>query len=142
MSTHRDNKYSVNARLSELTSRVTALEAENKELRVHLAGQLETKINDAKHLIQASIRIPQDGKDGRDGRDSVVPGPRGDITVYGPEELKATVLELRRKLKEQHAKFIAVLLEYAQGQNKGNPYPGKHFANLLDNIRQEIERLQ
>jgi hypothetical protein len=142
MATHRDNKYSVNARLSELASRVTALEAENKELRVHLAGQLETKINDAKHLIQASIRVPLDGKDGRDGRDSTVPGPRGDITVYGPEELQATVIELRRKLKEHHAAVLARLIEGIEANRRGSSSPSARIlASHLETIKRDIEKL-
>jgi hypothetical protein len=135
------NKYTVHARLNLLEQRCTALEAENKELRVHLAGQLETKINDAKHVIQGAIRIPADGKDGRDGRDSTVPGPRGEVLYVGPEEMAQAVKDARRKLKEQHAKFIAVLVEHAEGHKKGNEYPGRLFARLLDSIRQEIERL-
>jgi hypothetical protein len=137
----RPNKYGVHNRLTLLESRCTALEAENKELRVHLKGALETAIGDAKHVIQAAIRIPADGKDGRDGRDSTVPGPRGEVLYVGPEEMAQAVKDARRKLKEQHAKFIAVLVEYAEGHKKGNEYPGRHFARLLDSIRQEIERL-
>jgi hypothetical protein len=59
-----DNKYSVNAKLIDLASRLTALEAENKALRTHLWGALETKANDLKHVIQDSIRVPVDGKTG------------------------------------------------------------------------------
>jgi hypothetical protein len=141
MATHKTNAYTMNARLAELASRVTALEAENKELRVHLKGALETAIGDAKHVIQGAIRIPADGKDGRDGRDSTVPGPRGEVLYVGPEEMAQAVKDARRKLKEQHAKFIAVLVEHAEGHKKGNEYPGRHFARLLESIKQEIERL-
>jgi hypothetical protein len=149
------NKYTVAGRLSVLESRCTALEQENSQLRAHLVGALQTAINDAANTIQssqksdfrelqASIRIPQDGAPGRDGVDGAV-GPKGeagDVLIVGESELAQAVTALRIKIKQQHAKFIAVLLEHAQGQAKGNPYPGQHWARLLDNIRQEIERLK
>lgn len=142
------NKYTVAQRLNILESRCTALEAENKELRTHLAGQLETKINDAKNLIQDSIRVPADGAPGRDGTNGVdgqsivgPQGPRGDVLIVGESELAQAVIGLRRKLKEQHAKFIAVLVEHAEGQKKGT-WVGQHFARLLEGIRADIERLQ
>jgi hypothetical protein len=86
------------------------------------------------------------GAPGKDGASITGPagpqGPAGDITVYGDAELQAAVTAMRIKLKEQHAKFIAALVEAAAGQAKGNPYPGKHFAKLLESIRADIERLK
>jgi len=133
-------KYTVNARLSDLQSRVLALEAENKELRTHLAGQLETKINDAKNLIQDSIRVPADGRDGRDGRDSTVPGPRGEVLYVGPEELQAAVIDARRKLKEHHAGVIAILIESIEASKRSGPV-NQLFARHLAQIQKDIERL-
>jgi hypothetical protein len=161
MATHKHNAYTVHQRLAASEARLTALEAENKELRLHLKGALETAIGDAKNLIQsaqaadfrdlqaafggkfsdlqASIRIPRDGVDGQ----SIV-GPKGEagsVTVIPESEMAQAVIDLRRKLKEQHAKFIAVLVENIEGHNKGT-HTGRHFAKLLASIKQEIERLQ
>jgi hypothetical protein len=108
MATH-DPKYTVQTRLANLTSRVTELEAENKRLRVHLAGELATKIDDAKRVIQDSIRVPQDGAPGRDGRDSTVPGPRGDVLFIGPAEVEAAVAAVRKELLTQRAKYLGAI---------------------------------
>ena len=108
MATH-DPKYTVQTRLANLTSRVTELEAENKRLRVHLAGELKTAISDAKNIIQDSIRVPQDGTPGRDGRDSTVPGPRGDVLFIGPAEVEAAVAAVRKELLTQRAKYLGAI---------------------------------
>jgi hypothetical protein len=118
------NKYTVHTRLATLESRLTALEAENKELRTHLVGALQTAINDAKNTsqsvqksdfrdLQASIRIPQDGAPGRDGVDGAV-GPKGetgDVLVIPESEMAKAVIDARRKLKEHHAAVLAHLIE-------------------------------
>jgi hypothetical protein len=103
------NKYTVHQHLADLTSRVTELEAENKKLRVHLAGELKTAISDAKNIIQDSIRVPQDGAPGRDGRDSTVPGPRGDVLFIGPAEVEAAVAAVRKELLTQRAKYLGAI---------------------------------
>jgi hypothetical protein len=147
------NKYTVAQRLNVLESRCTALEQENSQLRAHLVGALQTAINDAANTIQssqksdfrelqASIRIPQDGAPGRDGVDGAV-GPKGeagDVLVIAESEMAQAVKDARRKMKEHHAAVIATLIEYAEGQKKGTSV-GRHYANLLENIKQEIERL-
>jgi hypothetical protein len=51
------------------------------------------------------------------------------------------VIALRIKLKEHHAAMIALLVEHVEGQKKGT-WVGQHFAKMLENIRQEIERLR
>lgn len=134
------NKYTVAQRLNGLESRCTALEAENKELRLHLAGHLETKINDAKNLIQDSIRVPADGRDGRDGRDSTVPGPRGEVLYVGPEELQAAVIDARRKLKEHHAAVLAILIEGIEASKRGGP-GSQLLSRHLETIKKAIEAL-
>jgi hypothetical protein len=103
------NKYTVHQQLADLTSRVTELEAENKKLRVHLAGELKTAISDAKNIIQDSIRVPQDGTPGRDGRDSTVSGPRGDVLFIGPAEVEAAVAAVRKELLTQRAKYLGAI---------------------------------
>jgi hypothetical protein len=139
-------KYGVHNRLAGLENAVTELKAENANLRVHLKGALETAVNDAKNLIQDSIRVPLDGKDGRNGVDGAT-GPQGaqgvpgDVLIPNEIELQQAVIDLRTKLKEQHAKFIAVLVERAEGEKKGT-WVGQHFAKLLESIRQDIERLK
>jgi hypothetical protein len=152
------NKYTVHTRLAMLENAVTELKKENAELRTHLKGALETAVNDAKNIIQSSqaadFRDLQVGigkafselkasvKNGVDGRDGATgsQGPRGDVLIPNETELQQAVIDLRRKLKEQHAKFIAVLVENIEGHNKGTK-TGRHFAKLLESIKQEIERL-
>jgi hypothetical protein len=142
------NKYTVHTRLGLLENAVTELKKENAELRVHLAGKLETLVNDAKNTIQDSIRIPVDGASGKDGRDGVdghsIVGPKGDtgnVLVIPESEMAKAVIALRIKLKEHHAAMIAVLVEHVEGQKQGT-WVGRHFAKLLEDIRQEIERLR
>ena len=147
------NKFTVHTRLATVESRLTALEQENSQLRAHLAGALQTAINDAANVIRsaqesdfrelkASIRLPQDGRDGIDGATGAqgIQGERGDVLIVSESETAQAVIALRRKLKEQHAKFIAVLVEHAEGQKKGTSV-GQHFARLLEGIRADIERL-
>jgi hypothetical protein len=100
-----ENKYGVHARLGLLENAVTELRAENANLRIHLAAALETAIHDAKHIIQSSIRIPQDGVDGKPGRDGVdgahgaqgIQGARGDCLIPNSGEIAVALLALRKK---------------------------------------------
>jgi hypothetical protein len=152
MGTHKNNAYTVNARLAELTSRVTAAEAEAKSLRVHLAGKLEMLIGEAERRIQdelyATIRTLRESiKDGRDGVDGVdgqsIVGPRGEagsVTVIPESEMAKAVIDARRKMKEHHAAVIARILETAEG-NKKSSVVAQHFAHLLESIRKDIEQL-
>ena len=131
---------------------IKKLKKENAELRVHLAGKLETLVNDAKNVIQDSIRIPQDGAPGKDGRDGVdgAPGPRGEagsLTVIPESEMAQAVLDLRRELKEKHAAKIAVIverLEYEKSAGiEGNgAWLHRHFAQILESLKADIERLR
>jgi hypothetical protein len=131
---------------------IAELKKENAELRVHLAGKLETLVNDAKNVIQDSIRIPQDGAPGKDGRDGVdgAPGPRGEagsLTVIPESEMAQAVLDLRRELKEKHAAKIAVIverLEYEKSAGiEGNgAWLHRHFAQILESLKADIERLR
>jgi hypothetical protein len=146
MSQHSENKYTVTSKILDLQSRVLALETANKELRQWVEGALSTKINDAKNLIQDSIRIPVDGapgRDGVDGRSIIGPqGPAGDITTYGPEELQQAVIALRIKLKTLHATFLARLIEEIDGHKKGGGSINNIIASHLEGILREIEKLK
>jgi hypothetical protein len=139
MSTH-SNIYTVNGRLAELTSRVSELEAENKRLRVHLTGALQTAINDAKHVIQDSIRVPVDGKDGRDGCDSTVPGPPGSVTYIGPAVVEAAVKEVRAELLRVRAAMVGRILQ-GIADNKGDNGMQRHLRTHLESILRDIENL-
>jgi hypothetical protein len=76
-----NSKYSVNARLADLSARVQALEKENSALRIWAEGVIVNKIADAATRIQgATGRDGANGKDGapgKNGKDSNVVGPRG-----------------------------------------------------------------
>jgi hypothetical protein len=130
-------KYGVHNRLSGLETAVTELKKENAELRTHLAGKLETLVNDKARLIQAGIRIPQDGKDGRNGVDGAT-GPQGaqgvpgDVTYITPVEVEAQVQALRLKL----AKWQAAV-QFAYEQNYGTKHRGLKVA--IDNTLKTIE---
>jgi hypothetical protein len=165
MAPHKDNIYSVNAKITDLQARVLALETANEALRIWVLAELATKIKDSENVIhdaiaadfrdlqeafgvkfsdlQASIRIPRDGVDG-------APGPRGEagsVTVIPESEMAQAVLDLRRELKEKHAAFIAVIvnrLEYekAAGIEGNGAWVHRHFAKLLESIKADIERLR
>lgn len=132
------NKYSVHNRLSLLESRLAALDAENKNLRLWIEADLTSKLNGALTTIrdtvaadfrdlQASIRIPQDGKDGKDGESIVGPqgskGERGDVSIVGDAELREAV----QKLRKRHAAFLAALVR-AQEANSQRPHSGLRYA--------------
>jgi hypothetical protein len=148
MGNTRENRFTVHQRLAASEARLTALEAENKQLRQWVLGELTSKINDAKNVIQDSIRIPVDGAPGKDGRDGVdgqsIVGPKGDtgdVLVIPESAMAKTVIAMRIKLKEQHAAIIARLVERIEGEKKGT-WVGQHFAKLLESIKAEIERLR
>jgi hypothetical protein len=133
-----------------LQSRVTKLEVENKELRTHLKGALETAVNDAKNIIQssqesdfrdlqnafggkfrdlqASIRIPRDGVDGAVGP----VGPRGECTIPNTDEVARELIAIRLKL----ARFQAAVL-FAYAQNYGTKHRGLRTA--LEHTLRAIE---
>jgi hypothetical protein len=86
------------------------------------------------------------GPAGKDGASITGPagpqGERGDVLVIGDSEAAQAVIALRIKLKEQHAKLIAKLvesIEHAKGNNSGN---WRHFQRVLESIRAEIEALR
>ena len=120
------NKYGVGTRLVDLENAVVELRRENRELRTHLGAQLQNLVKDATSTIQASLRIPQDGRDGKDGapgRDGQSikgdKGERGDVLYVTPEEVTAQVQELRLKL----AKWQAAI-QFAYEQNYGTKHQG------------------
>jgi hypothetical protein len=129
------NKYTVHARLALLENAVTELRKENADLRVHLAGALQTAVNDAKHSFRDG-RDGVDGKDGAPGRQGPKgdKGERGDCTVYGDAELRLAVGEARQKLIEQRAKFLAAI---AQAE-----YDARGDSSVHRIIRGRIEQLK
>lgn len=132
---HNSTKYSVNSRISALQNAVTELQNENKNLRVHLAGELKTAISDAKNVIQGSIRVPVDGKDGVDGTQGPQGerGPAGSVLFIGPDEVQAQVQILRQALvKWQSA------LQLAYSQNAGTKHRGLQAA--INGVLKQIEK--
>jgi hypothetical protein len=154
MGNTRENRFTVHQRLASSEARLTALEAENKQLRQWVLGELTSKINDAKNTIEDSIRVPQDGKDGLPGRDGVdgqtIVGPKGDtgdVLIIPESAMAKAVLDLRRELKEKHAATIAVIverLEYEKSAGiEGNgAWLHRHFAQILESLMKDIERLR
>jgi len=139
-----ENRFTVHQRLAASEARLTALETENKQLRQWVLGELTSKINDAKNVIQDSIRIPQDGRDGRDGATGAqgIQGERGDVLYISPAEVSECVRALRRKLKEKHAAHIAVIVERLEYEKSQDSWVNQHFAGLLESLKRDIERLR
>jgi hypothetical protein len=147
------NKFTVHTRLAMLENAVTELRKENTELRVHLAGKLETLVNDAKNVIQDSIRIPQDGAPGKDGRDgadgqSIVgpQGPRGDVLIPNESEAQAALKEARLNNARRHAAQIARIVDRIEFERTHNlksfdAHSFGHFRRLLADIQEQIEKL-
>lgn len=134
------NKYTVHQRLTNAENRCAQLEAEVKDLRVHLAGRLETLVNDAKNTIQDSIRVPKDGKPGRDGVDgqSIVgpQGLRGDCNIPNADEVAAALLTIRKA----HATFLAKILndlDLIQGTSHNGMK--RNLAEIRARIQKQIE---
>lgn len=136
--------YTANGRLAQLENAVTELRKENAELRVHLKGALQTAINDAKHVIQDSIRVPVDGKDGKPGADgqSIVgpQGPRGDVLYIGPAEVEAAVAAVRAELLRLRAAMVGRILQ-SIADNQGSNGTQQHFRKHLEGILKDIEAL-
>ena len=149
-------------RLAASEARLTALEQENAQLRAWMSGTVASQINDAKNTLQsaqtadfrdlqvgigrafsdlqASIHQGVDGKDGQSIKGER--GEQGDVTVIGETELAKEVIRLRIKLKEQHAAFLARLIEVIEA-NRG-PYSSNQariVATHMEGIKKEIERL-
>jgi hypothetical protein len=136
----RDNRYTVHQRLAASEARVTALEAELKDVRVHLKGALETAIADAKNHIQsaqaADFRdLKASIKDGVDGKDSTVPGPRGDVLYIGNEEVEPIVASLRHEIVMQRARYRATIL---QALADADGMHGMIFRRHLENLKREF----
>jgi hypothetical protein len=165
MSTAKINqtKYGVQNRLSTLESRCTGLEQENAQLRAHLVGALQTAINDAKNHIQSAQAADfrelsaafdaafselkasvKNGVDGKDGQSIVGPkGEQGNVLLIGDSELAQAVLELRRKLKQQHATFLARIIEGIEsGRTPTSSSVARLTAAHLEIVKRDIERLQ
>jgi len=139
------NKYTIHTRLAMAENAIADLKKENAELRVHLAGKLETLVNDAKNTIQDSIRIPQDGRDGRDGVGATGPqGERGDVLYIGPDELFVEVKKLRRAIVERHAAYIARIVHNIEvlGRPEHQSTSYRHFRSLLQDLLRDIEALR
>ena len=133
---HGDNKYSVNSKILDLQSRVLALETANKELKLWLLGELQTRINDSQNVIQgaqesdfrelkASVKNGVDGRNGVDGATGPqgAQGVPGDVTYITPVEVEAQVQALRLKLAKWQA---AVAFEYEK--NTGRKHQGLRAA--------------
>jgi hypothetical protein len=132
---------------------IAELKKENAELRVHLKGALETAINDAKNVIQDSIRIPQDGRDGLPGRDGVdgqsivgPQGPRGDVLIPNESEAQAALKEARLNNAKRHAIQIARIVDRIEFERTHNlrsfdSHSFGHFHRLLADIQKDIENL-
>jgi len=135
------NKYSVGTRLVDLENAVTELRRENREIRVHLGGQLQNLVREATSTIQASLRIPQDGAPGRDGRDgqSIVgpQGERGDVLYIGADEVEAAVKEVRAELLRLRAAVLGRIVQGIkdnEGTSGGQRLVRMHLEKLLHDI--------
>jgi hypothetical protein len=142
MGNTRENRFTVHQRLAASEARLTALEAENKTLRLWVLGELTSKVNDAKNVIQDSIRIPQDGRDGVSITGPAGPQGVGDVLVIGDSEAAQAVIALRIKLKEQHAAIIARLVERIEHEKGQDGFTHRHFTRVLESIKADIERLR
>lgn len=138
-------KYGVQNRLALLENAVTELRKENADLRIHLAGELATKINDAKNVIQDSIVPAVDGKDGRDGVSVTGPqgiqGVPGDVCYVGPQGVAAAVAKVRAQLLAQRAAMIGRLVQHIadhQGSGGSQTYIRNHFERLLRDVQNDI----
>lgn len=97
------------------------------------------------------------GRDGKDGADSTVPGPqgiqgirgekgdtgpRGDVTIVSDdEELRQAVISIRRKMLLQRANFLAKI-DQRISDNEKLGVIGRHFAEALRQLRQEVADLE
>ena len=133
------NKYTVHTRLANCENDIAQLRREIADARTHLAGAVQTAVNDAKNVIQDSIRVPRDGKDGMPGQSIVGPkgdtGERGDILYIGPEETEPIIAALRAEIVTQRAKFQALILQ-ALADNEG-PHAAI-FRRRLEALKREF----
>jgi hypothetical protein len=142
---HGDNssKYSVNAKLLDLASRLTALEKENADLRVHLKGALQTAVHDAKNVVRDSVRGGIDGKDGK----SIV-GPKGETGEPGEvlwlnaadrSEVIRYTTQIRKEMLQLHARMIESLDRQIKDHSGPHSSHIDHrLAMLLEQIKREI----
>jgi hypothetical protein len=147
------NKYTIHSRIAMAENAIAELKKENAELRTHLKGALETAVNDAKNVIQDSIRIPQDGRDGLPGRDGVdgqsivgPQGPRGDVLIPNESEAQAALKEARLNNAKRHAIQIARIVDRIEFERTHNlrsfdDHSFGHFTRLLADIQKDIENL-
>ncbi len=100
------NKYTVNGKIADLQSKITALEQEHHALKAHLLGALQMYLDENCHGMSGA-----DGRNGVDGAPGATgpKGDQGDVLVYGPEELQTAVRVARTKLVEQHARVLAAV---------------------------------
>jgi hypothetical protein len=86
------------------------------------------------------------GLPGKDGVSITGPaGPQGvpgDVLVIGDSEAAQAVIALRIKLKEQHARVIAHLVERIEHEKGNDSWAHRHFAQFLEEIKRDIERLR
>lgn len=138
------NKYGVHNRLALLENAVTELRKENADLRTHLAGALQTAVNDAKNVIQGSIRVPQDGNDGRDGvsikGDQGERGPAGDVLYIGPDEVAEAVKKVRAELLTLRAAMLGRIVQGIADQ-QGDSGTRRYLCMHLEKIKKDIENL-
>ncbi len=153
MGNTRENRFTVHQRLAASEARLTALEQENAQLRAWVLGTVASQINDAKNVIQDSIRIPQDGAPGKDGRDGVdgqsIVGPkgeRGDVLIPNESEAHAALKEARLNNAKRHAIQIARIVDRIEFERTHNlrsfdDHSFGHFTRLLADIQKDIENL-
>jgi len=131
------NKYTVHQRLTNAENRCAQLEAEAKALRVHLAGELKTAVENAKH----SFRDGRDGAPGKDGESIIGPkgdkGEHGDVLYIGPDEVAAEVKKVRAELLRLRAAFVGRIVQSIadhQGELGVYTYLRKHMEGILRDI--------
>lgn len=143
-----ENKYTVNARILDLQSRVHSLEKENKQLRLWVNGELTNKINDARNILRGQIRDGVDGRDGRDGVDgqSIVgpQGPKGEsgdvqyLNLADKKEVLAYVKANRRLVLEHHARVIESIDRHINDNSKNSSSLHRLMRLQLEDIKREI----
>jgi hypothetical protein len=139
MGNTRENRFTVHQRLAASEARLNTLEAENKQLRQWVLGELTSKINDAKNVIQDSIRVPQDG---RDGKDSIVPGPkgeRGEVLYVDAATVKAAADALRAEKVRLRAKYQAAIFQaIVDAEQHSTSSYHRIFKLRLENLKREF----
>jgi len=128
------NKYTVHQRLTNAENRCAQLEAEVKAVRVHLAGALQTAVNDAKN----SFRDGRDGVDGATGPQGPrgIKGERGDVLYIGPDEVQAAVAAVRAELVAKQAKFLGAI-DRAISENGGSSSAQRIVRARLEQVKRD-----